>query len=95
MTNYITPGEILYVEGEIELNAGKAAINLEVTNTGDRAVQVGSHFHFFEVNAWLRFSRDLAFGMHLDIPSGSFVAFSRSSRWMQRVAFRKPAFEPL
>ena len=57
------------------MNAGRPAISLEVTNTGDRAVQVGSHFHFYEVNRALRFPRERAFGLHLDIPSGTAVRF--------------------
>jgi urease beta subunit len=69
------PGEILYGEGDLELNAGRPAIELEVTNSGDRAVQVGSHFHFFEVNSALRFDRKAAFGLRLDIPSGTSVRF--------------------
>ena len=69
------PGEILYGEGDLELNTGRATLALEVTNTGDRAVQVGSHFHFFEVNRALRFARESTFGMRLDIPSGTAVRF--------------------
>ncbi len=69
------PGEIRYGEGEVLLNVLKPATTMEVTNTGDRAVQVGSHYHFFEVNAALRFPRDAAFGTHLDIPSGTSTRF--------------------
>lgn len=69
------PGEIRYGDGEVLLNVLKPAISMVVTNTGDRAVQVGSHYHFFEVNAGLRFPRDEAFGMHLDIPSGTSTRF--------------------
>ncbi len=60
---------------DIEINAGRATVTLRVTNTGDRPVQVGSHFHFFEVNRALRFVRELAWGMHLDIPAGTGVRF--------------------
>jgi urease subunit beta len=69
------PGELLPAEGEIELNAGKATVTLAVANTGDRPIQVGSHFHFFEVNAALSFDRDRARGMRLDIPAGTAVRF--------------------
>ncbi|MDR1815469.1 MAG: urease subunit beta [Clostridiales Family XIII bacterium] len=68
-------GEILYEEDEIVLNDGKKSVSLVVANTGDRAVQVGSHFHFFECNFALRFDREAAFGRHLDIPSGTAVRF--------------------
>ncbi|MEO8541835.1 MAG: urease subunit beta, partial [bacterium] len=66
-----TPGEVLYGEGELVLNAGRDSVEIEVANTGDRAIQVGSHFHFFEVNKALRFDRRAAFGKRLDIPSGT------------------------
>jgi urease subunit gamma/beta len=69
------PGEIVAAEVEIELSAGRHADVLVVTNLGDRPVQVGSHFHFFEVNAALSFDRERAFGMHLDIPAGTAVRF--------------------
>ncbi len=69
------PGEILFGEGEIELNAGRPRHSLTVTNTGDRPVQVGSHYHFFETNKALDFDRQAAFGRHLDIPSGTAVRF--------------------
>jgi urease subunit beta len=69
------PGELLPAEGEIELNAGKATVTLAVANTGDRPIQVGSHFHFFEVNPALHFERDQAKGMRLDIPAGTAVRF--------------------
>lgn len=71
----MNPGEILYGEGEIELNGGRETLSMEVTNGGDRAVQVGSHFHFFEANRALRFDRAATYGMHLDIPSGTAVRF--------------------
>lgn len=69
------PGSILFGEGDIVINAGRDTVELEVTNTGDRAVQVGSHFHFFEANRALRFDRALAFGRRLDIPAGTAVRF--------------------
>ena len=61
--------------GDIELNAGRAFTSLEVTNTGDRPIQVGSHFHFAETNRWLRFDRLAAYGLRLDIPAGTAVRF--------------------
>ena len=69
------PGGILYGDGDIILNEDRDAITLEVTNSGDRAVQVGSHFHFFETNSALKFDREAAFGRRLDIPSGTSVRF--------------------
>jgi urease subunit gamma/beta len=69
------PGEIEPAEGEIELSPGRETIRLVVTNTGDRPVQVGSHFHFFEVNRALEFDRERTFGMHLDIAAGTAVRF--------------------
>ena len=71
----MTPGEILVADGDIELNAGMAALRLEVANTGDRPIQVGSHYHFAEANPALRFDRQAARGMRLDAPSGSAVRF--------------------
>jgi urease beta subunit len=62
-----------HTDQDIEINAGRATVTLTVSNTGDRAVQVGSHFHFFEVNRALRFDREQAYGMHLDIPAGTGV----------------------
>jgi urease subunit beta len=69
------PGEIITPEGEIELNAGRPTVTLEIANTGDRPIQVGSHYHFFETNPALRFDRDKARGMRLDIPAGTAVRF--------------------
>lgn len=69
------PGELIVEEGEIELNAGRETATLKVANTGDRPIQVGSHFHFYEVNAALEFDRDRARGMRLDIPAGTAVRF--------------------
>ena len=69
------PGEIITVAGEIELNAGRPSVTLAVANTGDRPIQVGSHYHFFETNAALAFERAKARGMRLDIPAGTAVRF--------------------
>ena len=69
------PGEILTAAGDIELNPGKPTVTVHVVSTGDRPIQVGSHFHFFEVNAALQFDRAQARGMRLDIPAGSAVRF--------------------
>ncbi|HLJ92646.1 MAG TPA: urease subunit beta [Gemmataceae bacterium] len=69
------PGEYLFDGGPIELNAGRPTCTLRVTNTGDRPVQVGSHFHFFEVNRALVFDRAAAYGMRLDLPAGTAVRF--------------------
>ena len=69
------PGEMLIKEGEIELNAGRKTVTLSVTNRGDRPIQVGSHYHFFETNAALKFERKEARGMRLDIAAGTAVRF--------------------
>lgn len=69
------PGEIIVPEGEIELNQGRPRIQIKVANTGDRPIQVGSHFHFYEVNEALNFKREQAKGMRLDIPAGTAVRF--------------------
>jgi urease subunit gamma/beta len=69
------PGEIITAEGEIVLNAGRETAGLDVANTGDRPIQVGSHFHFFEVNRSLRFDRAAAYGFRFDIPAGTSVRF--------------------
>lgn len=71
----MVPGQIIPAEGEIELNAGLETLSLEVANTGDRPVQVGSHYHFAETNAALAFDREAARGMRLDIPAGTAVRF--------------------
>ncbi|QLE59054.1 urease subunit beta [Nostoc sp. TCL26-01] len=69
------PGEIITPTGEIELNAGRDSVKLRVANTGDRPIQIGSHFHFYEVNNALKFDRESARGMRLDIPAGTAVRF--------------------
>ena len=74
------PGELLISEGELELNAGRERIELTVDNTGDRPIQVGSHYHFFETNAALAFERDKARGFRLDIAAGTAVRFEPGQR---------------
>jgi urease subunit beta len=69
------PGELIIPDGDIELNSGRAVITLLVANSGDRPIQVGSHFHFFEVNDALLFDRPASRGMRLDIPAGTAVRF--------------------
>ena len=69
------PGEIITQAGDIELNADAAQITIEVANTGDRPIQVGSHYHFYETNSGLRFDREVARGMRLDIPAGTAIRF--------------------
>src|ERR1700737_4176587 len=69
------PGEIILEPGEIEINVGRPKRTITVANTGDRPVQVGSHFHFFEVNRALHFERPKAYGMRLDLPAGTAVRF--------------------
>jgi urease subunit beta len=69
------PGEIISAPGDIELNAGLQALSLEVANTGDRPIQVGSHYHFFETNPALAFDRAKARGYRLDIPAGTAIRF--------------------
>jgi len=69
------PGEMLIEEGEIELNPGRPTVAVTVANSGDRPVQVGSHFHFFEVNPALSFDREAGYGMRLNIAAGTAVRF--------------------
>ena len=69
------PGEIFIQDGEIEINAGRATVTLSVANTGDRPIQIGSHFHFHETNEALAFDRALARGYRLNIPAGTAVRF--------------------
>jgi urease subunit beta len=71
----MVPGEYLFDGADIELNAGCPTCTLSVNNTGDRPVQIGSHFHFFEVNRALLFDRAAAYGMRLDLPAGTAVRF--------------------
>ena len=82
------PGEIIAAEGEIELNQGRNTITLIVANTGDRPIQVGSHYHFFETNSALDFDRDSAKGFRLNIPAGTAVRFEPGqSREVELVAY--------
>ena len=74
-TKPILPGEIFPAAGEIVLNAGRTTVTVEVANAGDRPIQVGSHYHFFETNAALKFDRAKAKGFRLDIPAGTAVRF--------------------
>ena len=72
---YLIPGEIVTEDGDIELNAGKEVITISVSNSGDRPIQVGSHYHFFETNKSLIFDREITLGMRLDIPAGTAIRF--------------------
>lgn len=69
------PGELLIEDGSVDLNAGREVRSIEVANTGDRPIQVGSHYHFYETNAALRFDREKARGFRLNIPAGTAVRF--------------------
>jgi urease subunit beta len=81
------PGEMFIADGEIELNAGRETVTLTVANTGDRPIQVGSHYHFFEANPALNFDRETARGMRLDISAGTAVRFEPGqTREVQLVA---------
>jgi urease subunit beta len=81
------PGEVRVEPGELELNVGRATVTLTVANTGDRPIQVGSHYHFAETNAALSFDRERARGFRLDIPAGTAVRFEPGqSRTVQLVA---------
>ena len=75
MEVHVIPGEIFYHDAPITANADRPKVTLQVTNRGDRPIQVGSHFHFFEVNPALDFDREQAYGMRLDIPAGTAVRF--------------------
>ena len=82
------PGEILVADGNIELNAGRPTVTLTIANTGDRPIQVGSHYHFYETNAALSFDRDKARGFRLDIPAGTATRFEPGqSRQVRLVAY--------
>ena len=84
----VIPGEIISGDGDLKINAGKQTKKVKVLNTGDRPVQIGSHFHFFEINPALEFKRKDAFGMHLDIPAGTAVRFEPGeSKEVQLVQF--------
>ena len=73
--DYLIPGEIITDDGEIELNSDKNVKTINVSNSGDRPVQVGSHYHFFETNKALIFEREITLGMRLDIPAGTAIRF--------------------
>ncbi|OAI23455.1 urease subunit beta [Methylomonas koyamae] len=82
------PGEIFPAAGDIELNAGRATVKVLVANSGDRPIQVGSHYHFYETNPALHFDREAARGFRLDIPAGTAVRFEPGQqREVQLVAF--------
>jgi urease subunit beta len=84
----IVPGEVLPAEESVTINEGRETATVSVENTGDRPVQVGSHFHFFEVNPGLAFDRETAYGMRLDIPAGTAVRFEPGmNREVDLVAF--------
>jgi urease subunit beta len=87
------PGEIKVASGELELNTGRKTISISVTNTGDRPIQVGSHYHFFETNQALKFERKKAYGRRLNIPAGTAVRFepgqSRTIELVQLAGERK------
>jgi urease subunit beta len=80
MTDELVPGEVRPGEGTVELNAGRDTAEVTVANTGDRPVQVGSHFHFFEANAALEFDRRAALGKRLNVPAGTAVRFEPGER---------------
>ena len=82
------PGEILAAEGDLQLNVGRATVTLSINNAGDRPVQVGSHYHFFEVNPSLDFDREAARGFHLNIVAGTAVRFEPGqNREVELVAY--------
>lgn len=82
------PGEIIATAGKIEINAGRATLKVTVANTGDRPIQVGSHYHFFETNPALSFEREAARGYRLNIPAGTAVRFEPGqSREVELVAY--------
>jgi urease subunit beta len=82
------PGEVITAAGDIELNAGRPTVEIEVANTGDRPIQVGSHYHFFETNTALHFDRAKARGFRLDIPAGTATRFEPGqTRTVRLVAY--------
>lgn len=80
MTDDLVPGEVITAEGTVHLNEGRDTASVDVANTGDRPIQVGSHFHFFEVNAALEFDRRTAYGRRLNIPAGTARRFEPGDR---------------
>lgn len=82
------PGEIIAAPGEIEINAGRPTVTVQVANTGDRPIQIGSHYHFYETNPALLFDREAARGFRLNIPAGTAVRFEPGqSREVELVAY--------
>jgi len=82
------PGEVIVADGDIELNAGRETVKVRVANTGDRPIQVGSHYHFFETNGALEFERDVTRGFRLNIPAGTAVRFEPGqTREVELVAY--------
>lgn len=82
------PGEIITAQGEIEINAGRETRSMDVANSGDRPIQVGSHYHFFETNAALLFERDQSYGFRLNIAAGTAVRFEPGqSRKVELVSY--------
>lgn len=82
------PGEILPAPGEIEINAGRLTVTVQVANTGDRPIQIGSHYHFYETNPALQFDREATRGFRLNIPAGTAVRFEPGqSREVELVAY--------
>jgi urease beta subunit len=82
------PGEYILAKGDIEINVGRKTVSIIVVNTGDRPVQIGSHFHFFEVNKQMQFDRKIAFGMRLNIAAGTAVRFEPGEeKTIELVAF--------
>ncbi|MBR2424680.1 MAG: urease subunit beta, partial [Tidjanibacter sp.] len=87
-TERVPVGGVLLAEGDIECNVGRSTVSIEVRNTGDRPIQVGSHFHFFEVNRHLSFDRPKAFGYHLNIPATTAIRFEPGdARTVELVAY--------
>lgn len=80
MTGSLIPGEVLAAPGDLTMNADRASVDIDVANTGDRPIQVGSHYHFAEVNPALEFDRDGAVGYRLDVPAGTAVRFEPGQR---------------
>jgi len=82
------PGEYIFAKGDIEINVGRITVTIAVVNTGDRPVQIGSHYHFFEVNKQMQFDRAIAFGMRLNIAAGTAVRFEPGEeKTVELVAF--------
>lgn len=83
------PGEVRFARGEIEINEGLDTLTVRVTNTGDRPIQIGSHYHFFEINSVLKFDREQAYGYRIDTPAGTSVRFEPGqSQTVRLVPFR-------